>query len=627
MWTAVIALSGAASIAAVRLATPLTLDERGIVLLLFFGVPGLLILLLKVIHRYAGLLAAMLQPMAWLVLTREGSDSLLLWLIPVLAGFLIVAAARCAVAKWSALTAALLSVAVGFAVLLWPGPGRLTDGPRVLLIGVDGARWPHIDTMIGTGKLPHFAQVLQNGHRAKLRSLPSMLSPRVWSTIATGCTPAVHGIEGFSNTQRDFRVGRIWDQLKLEGRSYGLCGWYFTWPPVPDLGERDFVIPSTLAGDSQTFPPEYSLFWLLWAREHLKQKGSISFPLAGLQAIRGGVRLSTLRRAVIDVLGRRLLRRTSRDQFWRSRVLYTALQADIFVELLRTRRPEFGAVLFTPVDKVSHVYWKYLHPEGFPEVTDADRERYGGVIDELYMEVDRSLGKLLRTVREDVDMVIVSDHGFQKASGGVIAGRFCRIRTENLIAALELEDSLFGTNLDLKVYLRAVSPTAAEKKRALDLAEAVLGTAHFVSEDAPLFEVVREEGSLCLSLVPRYTLPREARIALHGKEYGFDDLIRAAEESNYSGVHHPDGIYLLSGPSAAKAVSTDSLHVLDVAPTVAALLGLPVSSAWTGRAALRNGSPSSHVISEYSFPYKAGDTDAQAYDDLKRKLKAIGYLE
>lgn len=627
LWTTVIALAGAGSAAAVRLATPAALDERWTVLLLFYVLPGLLILLLARIRRAAGLVLGLLLPVLWLLIAREASDGALLWAVPVLTGVLISLAARWSGTRRLPLAAALVSVALGLAALFWPGPGRPTQGPRVLLIGVDGASWVRIDPLVSEGKLRCLAGILEEGRRANLQSLPSMLSPRVWATIATGCLPEVHGIEDFANQQRDLRVGRIWDQLKREGRSFGVCGWYSTWPPLEGLGESDFMIPDTLAPDDQTFPPGYSFFWQLSAREHPEREGSVSYARAGLEAFRHGVRLSTLRRGILDILARRLGHQTTLDQAWRKRRLYVALQADIFAELIRTRRPEFAAVLFKPVDRVSHLYWKYFQPEGFPEVTRADRERYGDVIDELYAEVDRNLDKILRSAPEGVDFLIVSDHGFQTASSRRVAGRFCRIRTENLIAALGLGDALFGTNVDQKVYLRALSPQPAERQALLDRVREVLEDVHLSGETEPLFRIVREEGSLCLALAPRYSLPNEAAVVLAGADYPFEELIAASNVAEYSGVHHPDGVYVLAGPSAARAIGTDSLHVLDVAPTVAALLDLPISPLWPGRPALEGVSLSDLTMAEYAPPGGPSEPSVEVDPELKDKLKAIGYLE
>lgn len=622
-----ISLSGAGSIAAVRLATPLTLDEWATALLLFLLLPAGVILIAARIWRPAGVMVAILLPVVWLLIAWGRPDSPLLWLVPVATGLLVGLVAWRAERGGLPLVATALAILVGLGTPFWPPPGRCREGPRVLLFGIDGATWVRIDPLVSAGKLPNFASLLETGHRAKLRSLSAMVSPRIWNTIATGCLPSVHGIDDFGNRQSELRVGRIWDQMKQEGRSFGVCGWYSTWPPLSGLGEKDFVIPSTMAPDAQTHPPEYCFFWEICARVHPEREAATSYARAGLQAFRYGVRLSTLRRAVIDLVGRRLTDRTRRDQFWIDRRLKVAFQADVLAELLRTRQPEFAAALFKPVDSVSHMYWKYLEPLGFPEVEPEDVARYGGVIDLLYVEVDCCLGRILRLLPEDADVIIVSDHGFRSLRKRKIGAKYCRIRTVNLMRALGCEEDLSGMNVDQDVYLRPVCATEAERGELVARLEATLKTAHLSGERRPMFQVRRDGGSLCLSLTLRHGLSPDARVVLDGEEHPFENLVRVTEDIDLSGVHAPDGIYLLAGASAARAIPDDSLHVVDVAPTVAALLDLPVSPHWIGRVALKGFSTADREVAEYPPPGDGTALPSRIAQDLKDRLKAVGYLE
>ena len=47
------------------------------------------------------------------------------------------------------------------------------------------------------GKLPNFARLRQEGAYGRLQSSPPLLSPVIWTTIATGKTPDQHGIGHF----------------------------------------------------------------------------------------------------------------------------------------------------------------------------------------------------------------------------------------------------------------------------------------------------------------------------------------------------------------------------------------------------------------------------------------------
>ena len=64
-------------------------------------------------------------------------------------------------------------------------------------IGLDGLDWEILDPLIEQGRLPHLEGLIENGTRAKLLSISPMLSPVIWTTVATGVEPSRHGIIDF----------------------------------------------------------------------------------------------------------------------------------------------------------------------------------------------------------------------------------------------------------------------------------------------------------------------------------------------------------------------------------------------------------------------------------------------
>lgn len=633
-WLVLVLVSGAGSLTAVHLATPLTVDEFVTGLVLFFLLPGLLICAAGLSWRPAGGVIALVIPFCWLAIAFASDDSPWLWLVPVatalVTGLILTAArthdisranrGRQAVTSWLGLGTVLAVTA-----FLLPGPGQPGSGTRLLLFGLDGGTWNLIDELVAEGRMPNFARALESGHRARLRSLPSTLSPQVWTSIATGYPPSIHGAWDFASNRDQVQVGRVWDQLHLEDRSFGLCGWYFTWPPLPGLGDHHFVVPSPLAPAGDTHPADFNFFWQIWTGENPRQGGSVNYLAAGLQAFRHGVRISTLRKAGVELVTRRLKPRSEFDQEWRSRALSAELQADISAELIRTRRPEFVALLFTQVDRVSHKYWKFMEPGGFPDLADADLARYRTVIADAYATADRHLGSILQHCPDDVDLLIVSDHGFQ-AGLGQWAGSWCSIRSEPLLQALNLTQEISATHVSDQLLLRPLRRTGAAADSLLIGLQEVLDQARIIGDDRPLFAWDREEATLNVRLAPRNAIPEHATILLAGGQYLFEELMHAGIGASWSGEHHPDGIYLLSGPAAARALPTDSLHVLDVAPTLSALLDLPQCPGWTGSSGVTRPPGSPTVLAEYPQPPEAG-VDGTAVDEiLREKLRAIGYV-
>lgn len=110
------------------------------------------------------------------------------------------------------------------------------------MLGFDGLDPATVDLLLSEGKLPHFARLRQEGAYGRLRSFRPMLSPILWTTIATGRTPDQHGIGHFTGRDRadgeeepvtsDLRRTRaIWNLFSQAERSVGVLGWWATYPP------------------------------------------------------------------------------------------------------------------------------------------------------------------------------------------------------------------------------------------------------------------------------------------------------------------------------------------------------------------------------------------------------------
>jgi predicted AlkP superfamily phosphohydrolase/phosphomutase len=130
-----------------------------------------------------------------------------------------------------------------FTLLLAAGCGSPEPIPRrpVVVVGVDGATWDVIDPMMARGELPNFQKLVGRGARSDLIVLPTLRSPVIWTTYATGHFGRTHNILDFtypyvsgvpkqviSSNQR--RVPALWNVASAEGRTVGLVGYYATDP-------------------------------------------------------------------------------------------------------------------------------------------------------------------------------------------------------------------------------------------------------------------------------------------------------------------------------------------------------------------------------------------------------------
>ena len=118
---------------------------------------------------------------------------------------------------------------------------------KVLLIGWDAADWQVITPLVDAGKMPNMKRFLEQGVMGNLATLYPVLSPMLWTSIATGKRAYKHGIHGFvepdpqTGTVRPIsNLGRktkaIWNILNQEGKRSNVVGWWPSYPVEPING-------------------------------------------------------------------------------------------------------------------------------------------------------------------------------------------------------------------------------------------------------------------------------------------------------------------------------------------------------------------------------------------------------
>src|SRR3989454_4079926 len=158
------------------------------------------------------------------------------------------------------------------------GCGANPSTERIVVLGLDGVDPRIVDLLMAEGKMPNFARLRQEGAYGRLLSSEPMLSPILWTTIATGKPPEEHGIghfvavnektgEQLPVTSGMRRVKALWNILSDAGRSVAVVGWWATWPAetirgtiVSDHLCYHFLFPEGSTGSQDftgvTFPPD-----------------------------------------------------------------------------------------------------------------------------------------------------------------------------------------------------------------------------------------------------------------------------------------------------------------------------------------------------------------------------------
>ena len=111
--------------------------------------------------------------------------------------------------------------------------------PRVLLIGWDAADWKVAGPLMDSGEMPMLAKLVSTGVMGNLSTLEPILSPMLWTSIATGKRAYDHGVTNFADVDpasgnvravsSDSRQCKaIWNILAEQGLSSHVVGWFAT---------------------------------------------------------------------------------------------------------------------------------------------------------------------------------------------------------------------------------------------------------------------------------------------------------------------------------------------------------------------------------------------------------------
>jgi tetratricopeptide (TPR) repeat protein len=284
---------------------------------------------------------------------------------------------------------------------------------KVLLIGWDAADWKVIRPLVERGLMPNVKGLLEGGVSGNLASIQPMLSPMLWTSIATGKRPHKHGIHGFteprpegdgiraaSSTSRTTKA--LWNILTQSGLGTHCVNWYASHPAEPING---VCVSNRFA----VVPPAPGAPWpLAPGTVHPTEAGAV---LAGLRVRPEGLDASMLlpfipRAARIDqARDKRLLACAV--------ILAEAATTHAAITWALEHRPwDFASVLYNAIDQFCHLFMEY-HPPKQAHVCDEDFEIYQGVITAAYRFHDMMLGRLLELAGHDATVMIVSDHGYR----------------------------------------------------------------------------------------------------------------------------------------------------------------------------------------------------------------------
>lgn len=548
---------------------------------------------------------------------------------------------------------------------------------RVLLIGLDGATWDVLRPLADAGRLPNLSRFMQEGSTGVLQSTIPPVTPAAWTSVFTGKNPGKHGIFDFQRIDpQTYQFGTIhahrhhektiWQLAGEQGKRSIVVDVPFTYPPRPlnGLMLTGYGTPRT-AQTRFTYPTDFA------ARlpNALRSEVRVALPQNNFDRsprfIEEWAEIMSGRRA--------LLQHLISEEAW-----------------------DFFMFVFSITDNMAHVFWTYADP-AHPNYYRNEAEGFREAFYHSYEQCDRLVGELMDAAGSETTTLIISDHGFgsirprQYLFQRLLQGGYLHAgasRSDGKQQSKQFRDAL--VRLAVKVYARYPALREGVKRLQPGRRQALKNTLQKAGAlpDASIVDYGRSRVilsnfglQLWLNEAGRFakgTVSAGERAAVIDQLAAFlladvdavtgEPIIRnvhlgrevyegpfvahcpdlIVEYNNLfnifgrnkqlnghtEGGHTHDGILLAGG----RAIATGDLYgarLIDLAPTVLHLLGLPVPPDMDGRvlealfsSAYRDG----HPVTFADSPAVASENDeATPYSDeedadIREQLRQLGYL-
>ncbi len=283
---------------------------------------------------------------------------------------------------------------------------------KVLLIGWDAADWKIITPLMDAGEMPNLARLVDQGVMGNLSTLNPVLSPMLWTSIATGKRAYKHGIHGFAEpdpgsgavrpiTSLSRKCRAIWNILQTQGKQSNVVGWWPSNPVEPISGTmvsnlfhkvEGSALKKVPLADGSVHPQrlQENLEKVRIAPWEIDPEMLLAFvPGAASVDQEHDRRLSSVAKILAECAS-----------------VHAAATA-----LMQLEPWDFMGVYFDAIDHFCHGFMRY-HPPRLEWVDEEDYELYKDVVNGGYRFHDLMLGAYMELAGDDTTIMIVSDHGF-----------------------------------------------------------------------------------------------------------------------------------------------------------------------------------------------------------------------
>lgn len=558
---------------------------------------------------------------------------------------------------------------------------------RVLIIGLDAADLDLIEPWVQAGWLKQIGSLLSRGGFAPLRSTIPVMSPPAWTSLISGLNPGKHGIFDFVrlapgsyhlvSTRRDQTTYKtMFDYASEHGQFVLAMNIPMTYPPVPVNGIMVSGLGAPMSGQF-THPPYLRDELLAWG---YRIEPEIEFAPGREQ--QWLVELANVTRSQTDAM----LRLMERTPWQLAMIVYRAIDEveTFFWHHMDPSHPlhdperagQFGSAILKVHRLLDEEVGRLVRAAG-PETTIVLVSDHGGgplhreVFLNVWLEQQgwlkrrpltpaghwiRQLAITLGITREQLSPRLNNAFWIWLRQRIPIAWqRRLTPSTTNLLAETidwsQTKAYSFGNIGQIYVNLRGREPqgivTPGREYEAL-LDEITSALFRLTDNGQPVVDAVYRGRDVYHG--PYASYGPDLNVIMRGMSYVAQSWREMASQqifappgSNFTGIHRPLGLLAMCGPAILARGKLPEAQIVDVAPTIMHILGIPAVSEQDGRVLtefltnvpIEEGDPSHTVGSvttnatgELQRPLNNVDWESeQAEQEVLDRLRNLGYLD
>jgi predicted AlkP superfamily phosphohydrolase/phosphomutase len=539
------------------------------------------------------------------------------------------------------------------------------------VIGLDGAPYKLLMPWIQQKKLPNLARLVNSGVSSKLISTIPPCTAAAWSSFLTGMNPGKHGIfEIITRRPCSYSIIPvnashrqsidIFDILSSHNKQIIALNVPFTYPPKKING---FMITGMIT------PPRANNFTYPLSLQNELNKNFKKYKVHTTTTYKEG----------------------NEELFLKDLYEITAMRKDVALHFMKTYEWDVFMIVFNGTDQIQHGFWKYFHSNNnsgkYRDAIFRFYKKMDEIIGELLTTIDSNTNVIILSDHgaERLEKwihinTLLLKLGLLKMKGGVLSRvkyllfkhgftplsiykillrlKFGKVRkrvTQGTLRRLMHSFSLTISDVDWSKTKAYAIPGMGQlfinlKGREAqgivelgndydELRELLISELHKLRDSETGKKVINTvfkkesiySGPFLLQAQDIQFLPNTAYTTAPETEFGSNKILSSV--FGISAKHTLDGILVLNGPKMKKGIQLRRAEIIDVAPTILYLMGIPIPLDMDGKV-LSPGLRSSYLernpilydqfkneIRKSTYKFSAKDEE-----EIKDRLRNLGYL-